>query len=113
MIMKHLIDVRKNAVIAYLEDELMNVHYRAKVDGLNYAYHIVRNTHMSHLPCDDWFKRGGQYVRYHAGNQGDCIEWLPVTQDFIYWAMERQEKLELEQWLIMREQENAYLLKQS
>jgi len=102
MINKFLVEVRKNSVIVYSETDLANVHYRAKIDGFDYAYQIVRNTLSINKPCDDWFKRGGQQVRYHAQNQGNNIQWLEVTQAFKYRAMARQNSEEFYKWKILK-----------
>ena len=102
MINKFLVEVRKNSVIVYCENDLANVHYRAKIDGMDYAYHIIRNTMTFNKPCDDWFKRGGQHVRYHAQNQGKNIQWLPVSQEFKYRAMAQQNREGLFQWHVQK-----------
>lgn len=98
MMLKYLVEVRRNAVIVYFEDDLDNVHYRAKIDGCDYAYQIIPARMQFNYPCDDWFKRGGQHVHYHANNKGKHVQWLPVTNDFIHEAMNKSDRSEVEKW---------------
>lgn len=100
-------------MIAYFEDDLSNVHYRAKINGDDYAYQIIPARESFNKPCDDWFKRGGQYVHYHANSLDDSVQWLPVTPEFKCQAMQKQNRLDLETWLILKKRKNAYSLKRS
>ena len=103
MILKYLVEVKRNAVSVYFEHELVDVHYWAKIDGIDYAYQIIANSMSFNKPCDDWFKRGGMHVHYHANNQGHNVQWLKVTNEFIHRAMKRTSEAEIEQWSYQRQ----------
>lgn len=98
MINKFIVEVKKYAIIVYFEDDLSNVHYRAEIDGQEYAYQIIPSRISFSKPGEDWFLRGGNEVRYHVNNSGEKIRWLRVTQEFKCRAMAKQNRLELEKW---------------
>lgn len=97
MINKFIVEVKRYAIIVYTEDDLSNVHYRAVVDGFEYAYQIIPSRMTFSKPDNDWFLRGGNEVRYHANNAGENIRWLTVTPEFKCRAMAKN-RLENESW---------------
>lgn len=103
---KYLIEVRRNSVIAYFEDELSNVHYRAIINGWDYAYQIIQARESFNKPCDDWFKRGGQYVHYHANSLDDSVKWLPVTPEFKSRANSKSDRARIEKWDYLKPLQN-------
>lgn len=108
MIQKFLVEVKRHSVIVYHEDDLSNVHYRAQIDGWDYAYQIIPSRMSFSKPLGDWFKHGGQQVHYHAKNQGESIQWLPVTQDFMYRVMAKANRSEIEKAQLFRLRKNHY-----